>query len=475
VKAVKAHVRSRRVVLGIVVVLVLTTSGGLQSAASGDGGLGRLRGHSGVINVRASEGGFPVNETPIVVSPVDGRDVMTAGNDYNCGSTEGVFTSSDGGATFRHHCLPVVGPGGCGDPSVAYDLQGDAFVTAIADCDHRSGSIYMQRSADNGETWGAIRLAVPPLFPGGLTDKDWLEIDTNRASPYAGSMYLSITQINRRFSRNLISVSRSRDGGHTWTTVPVSPVQVIPEQVEWSDLAISRDGTVSVTWLQCEGRGRLSACAGTRGDLEVSRSTDGGRTWSRPVTIATPRLAPPGPTCFFGCLPNTIEDLSEIPVIAADPRGGPHGGRLYVAFYTRGTFLRVMVSTSRDGGQTWGSPVPVAPPGTPGDEFFAWLSVSRAGTVGVSWLDRRDDDADLRYAAYAAFSEDNGSTFGENRRLATRLSNPNDDGFGGFFMGDYTGNAWGRGGRFFAAWMDTRDGATSQDWVGLVHAGRGLG
>jgi hypothetical protein len=191
------------------------------------------------------------------------------------------------------------------------------------------------------------------------------------------------------------------------------------------------------------------------------------------VTIATPRLAPAGPTCFYGCLPNTIEDLSEIPVIAADPRGGPHGERLYVAFYTRRRFLRVMVSTSRNGGRTWGLPVPVAAPGTPGDEFFPWLSVSRRGTVGVSWLDRRDDVANLRYAAYATFSDDGGSTFGPNRRLATRSSDPNDDGFGGFFMGDYTGNAWGPDGSFVAAWMDTRNGKTSQDWVSLDFPGKG--
>jgi hypothetical protein len=309
-------------------------------------------------------------------------------------------------------------------------------------------------------------MAVPPLFPNGLTDKDWLEIDTNRTSPYAGSMYMSITQVDRKSMHTVIAVSRSTDRGHTWTTTPVGDVRTFPEQVQWSDLAIAPDGTVSVTWLHCVGKGRLLACAGTRGRLEVSRSTDGGRTWSRPVTIAKPQLAPAGRTCFYGCLPNTIEDLSEIPVIAADPRTGPHGGNLYVAFYTMRTFLRVMVSTSRDGGRTWGAPVRVAAPATRGDEFFPWLSVSRSGTVGVSWLDRRDDPANLRYATYEAFSDDGGSSFGPNRRLATRSSDPNDDGFGGFFMGDYTGNAWSPDGRFLAAWMDTRDGETSQDWVG---------
>jgi hypothetical protein len=170
---------------------------GIGSGALGPAQEVTQRGPGGLVNVRASEGGFPVNETPIVVSPADPRNVLTGGNDYNYRSGEGFFTSGNGGITFRRHCMPVVGAGGCGDPTVGYDLHGTAFIAAISDCDHRSGSIYLQRSRDNGRTWSPIRLAVPPLFRGGLTDKDWLEIDTNRTSPYAGSMYLSITQVDR--------------------------------------------------------------------------------------------------------------------------------------------------------------------------------------------------------------------------------------------------------------------------------------
>src|SRR5205823_1893396 len=130
---------------------------------------------------------------------------------------------------------------------------------------HRSGSIYLQRSSDNGKTWSTIRLAVPPLFPGGLTDKDWLEIDTNPTSPHAGAMYLSITQVDRQSMHTVISVSRSNDRGRTWTTVPIGPIRTFPQQVQWSDLAIERDGTLVVTWLHCTGHGPLQACAGTLG------------------------------------------------------------------------------------------------------------------------------------------------------------------------------------------------------------------
>jgi hypothetical protein len=428
---------------------------------------------SGVwINVRASEGKLPANETPIVVSPVDSRDVMTGANDYNCKSSTGFYTSSDGGHTFLTHCFPVVGEGGCGDPGVAYDLHGNAFVSTISDCDHLSGSIYLQKSTDNGVTWRHPRLAVPPVFKGGLTDKDWLEIDNNRTSPRVGTMYISTTEVDKTLQKSFIAVSRSTDGGRTWTTARVTHVYVYPEQVQWSDLAIDGNGTVYVTWLHCVGAGRRGFCAGTKGVLEVSKSTDGGKTWSMPATIAVAQLAPAGRTCFYGCLPNTIEDLSEIPVIAADTSNGPHRGNLCVAFYyASGKWLRVAVATSTDGGKTWSDRVRVAPPGTRGDEFFPWLTVGPTGTLGVSWLDRRDDPENLRYAEYATFSSSGGVRFGKDRRVATALSNPNDDGQGGFFMGDYTGNAWGPDGKFYAAWMDTRNRRTAQDFVGFRRKG----
>ena len=81
-------------------------------------------------------------------------------------------------------------------------------------------------------------------------------------------------------------------------------------------------------------------------------------------------------------------------------------------------------------------------------------------------MDRRDDPENLRYAEYATFSSERRRPLRKGPRVATGLSNPNNDGFGGFFMGDYTGNAWGPDGRFYAAWMDTRNRETAQDLVG---------
>jgi len=73
-------------------------------------------------NVQASEGGLPVNEDPIAVNPVNSKQLLTGGNDYNCPSLQGFFASGDGGSTWSHTCMnSLPGYGGDGDPGVAYD------------------------------------------------------------------------------------------------------------------------------------------------------------------------------------------------------------------------------------------------------------------------------------------------------------------------------------------------------------------
>ena len=84
-------------------------------------------------NKQASEGGAPVNETPIAVDPNNHKHLLTGGNDYNCSaSTQGFFASSNGGTSWNHTCMGTLpGQSGLGDPGVAYDLNHTAFISGI--------------------------------------------------------------------------------------------------------------------------------------------------------------------------------------------------------------------------------------------------------------------------------------------------------------------------------------------------------
>ncbi len=416
-------------------------------------------------NVDASEGGSnPVNEDPIAVNPNNSSQWITGGNDYNCGSVQGFFATSDNGSTFTRNCLKTLtSKVGAGDPVVGYDLTDNVYIGGIdANSSFTTGQIVIAKSTDGGVTFPAPHAAVSSLS-GGLTDKEWMEVDTNTSSPFAGDIYISLTDFAPS-NASQITVSHSTDGGATFHTVKVGTAANIPAVNQFTDLAVAKDGTVYVSYINCPGTGSTGDCGGTTSTILVSKSTDGGVTWSTPVRAATIKLAPDTCGAYYGCLPNTFERVSDIPVIAVDDSAGATAGRVYIAFYTwTGAFMSVRVTSSKDGGATWSAQVPVAPPSDIHDQFFPWVNVDSRGLVGVTFLDRRNDTSNLKYQAFVAISKNGGASF-INKSIATVQSNPNNDGFGGGFMGDYTGNAW-NGKSLLASWMDTRTNV-SQDEVG---------
>lgn len=413
-------------------------------------------------NVQASGGTNVANEDPIASNPKNASQLLTGANDYSCPTLQGFYASSDGGSTWTRTCLPSVGSG-LGDPTVGYDLVGNTFAGGIQTSSQQD--IVVAKSTNNGTTWGTPAIAVTPTISGGSTDKDWLQIDTTSTSPHANCLYLSNTQFNSSGSNSQISVSHSCDHGATWKIVTVDPVQTSVID-QFSDLAIAKNGTVYVSWQRCPPNGAAGDCGGTVANMMISKSTDGGNTWSTPVTMATTTLAPDACSCaFYGSLPNTNERISNIPVIGIDNSSGKNAGHLYGVYYTwTGTQLKVLVAHSANG-TTWSAGVPVAPSSATHDQFFPWLNVAANGEVAVTWLDRRNDPANLKYDAYATGSTNGGTSFLGNIKLTSVMSNPLNDGFGGSFMGDYTGNTVA-GSTLYASWMDMRNGSFSQDFVG---------
>ncbi len=418
-------------------------------------------------NIQASTGTNIANEDPIAVNPRNAQQLLTGANDYNCPTYQGFYASSDGGSTWNHTCLPSLpGGSGLGDPMVGYDRLGNTFAGGIG-IGSPGQVIVVSRSRDNGTTWSTPVAAALQTIAGGAADKGWLEVDTNFGSPHVNRLYISATQFDSTGYNSQISVSHSCNRGVSWTTVAVDAEQFYPTAVDqFSDLAIGKDGTVYVSWMRCPANGPTGDCGGTTVQMLVSKSTDGGTTWSTPVVSATPKLAPDTCNAFYGCLPNTYERVSNIPAVAIDNSAGTRAGYLYVVYYSwTGKQMKVYVTHSTDGGATWSAGVPVAPFSANKDQFFPWINVSIRGSIGVTWLDRRNDPNNVSYDAYAAFSANGGTSFQVNQKLSSAMSNPFADGFSGGFMGDYTGNAWA-GATLFASWMDSRNGAFMQDEVG---------
>ena len=419
-----------------------------------------------VNNQQASEGGEPVSDTPISANPDNLDQLLTGGMDYNCSQLAAFYFSRDGGSTWNVHCSDVLSsfPEGLGNPGVAFDLKNVAYITAAKSSASGAGVVAIQKSANQGSTWTTIRAAVIAAL-GGLVDKPWMAIDDTAASPRANAIYISSTQFNAAGTQSEIFVAHSTNGGNTFTNVAASPISTLPKVVQFSNLAAAADGTVYVAWLSCTANGPTGNCGGTKANLLFAKSTDGGATWSRQAVMASAQLAPDACSCaFYGSLPNTSEPMSDIPVLAVDNTPGSRGGTIYVAYYTwTGQFMQVNVISSSDGGAMWSAPAHPAPPSDTHDQFFPWISVSATSKAGVTWLDRRNDPANLLYESFSGNSSD-GVHF-SNLQLASEPSNPLNDGFGGTFLGDLAGNVWTQK-TLYTTWPDTRTGVNAQNEAG---------
>lgn len=410
---------------------------------------------------QASEGGAEVANAPIVSDLLNPEHLLLGSNDANCQFDLSAYISVNSGSSWNLTCF-VEGIGlysPAGPPLIGYDRNQTAYFASVyRHFGYQQELVGIQWSSD-GINWSrpvtALKQLTQPAYP-------WLAIDTNVTSPYVNTIYISA--VAETSSAAQLYVSHSADGGNSWQQVAVAPPQTGQEQDTYTNITVGGDGTVYLVWVYCVSNA-TSYCGNDRAFVVLSASRDGGNTWSKPVPISELTIIP-----GMDLLPNTNIGMPFYPVIGVDNSSSHYAGNLYAAMWTwTGTYMRVQVVHSADGGTTWSKPVPVAPPSANHDQFFPWLSVSPTGLVGVTWLDRRNDPNNVDYQAFATISTDGGQSFRANIQLTTMFSNPNNNGYpAGLWMGNYTGNSWAGSNYFIAAWMDSSNGVDMQDVVGGI-------
>ena len=141
--------------------------------------------------------------------------------------------------------------------------------------------------------------------------------------------------------------------------------------------------------------------------MALSKSTDGGRTWSSALAIPfSYDNARGGPANAYSQLAVTREGSLHI-VYNVNPKPD-------IANYSE-----VFHRASYDGGRTWTEAKSVgdADPNLYAGQYFPNLSVAPNGRIDVAWFDTRDTPGMRSNDVYYSYSTDDGRTWSKNQRI----------------------------------------------------------
>jgi len=446
------------------------------------------------------------NETTVAISSANPAIVAVGANDYRMVTVFGdvwfgFYVSADGGATWFNTMVPgfpsdtsAAGLGSplknldaSGDPVARFDATGNLYLAGIAfnrnfdqpdrpvdnlvyvaKYNYTPGSLggtSTPNSAANPPNFtyagttvvdrGAVGFAVPGVigFAGIFTDKEWMEIDLNSASPCSGNIYVAHTNFHGAFGNSPIMFSRSTDGGATFSpplSISTGGASGTPNN-QGADIAVAPDGTIYVAY-EAFQRGAQGGST-----ISIVKSTDCGKHWRQPVLVAGAISDPQAPGVAF-----------RTPTFAFVATDDVNPNIVYVAYQNFvGSDYDIYAQRSTDGGATWGAPVQVNEDPGGRHQIFPTIEVSH-GALHVAWYDFRnsatsDNEAlDVYYACtncagnvYPAFSH--------NVRVTDVSHNGNCLLFGGgtaAFHGDYIelDARWdGANHIVHVAWADNRD------------------
>lgn len=368
------------------------------------------------------------SETSLAYNPVTGT-VCASFNDSYHGVTQGTgFTgfsrSTDGGATFTDQ--GAVGAGSGGDPSLVWREADGNFYNAVL----QSGGLAVYRSDDDCQTFTFLSQVVT-----GGDDKEIMAVD-NSGGAHDGTLYIAWTDFN---AGSQIYETHSTDGGVTWSPQQALSAPGVDVQGAWPTVA--PNGDVFIGWLAWIGSGFPDGDV----EIQISRSTDGGATFSPltpPVTGQdNPRDGVATANCGRPALNGNIRYLPS-PQLAVGTDGALHVVYSYDPDgFGAGDVVDVFYRRSTDKGATWDPEVRINDDATTNDQYFPTLSVSPTNIVSVAWYDRRLDGSNFLQDYYHRFSFDGGSTFEPSVRLSD-VSTPIylDPSLAACYHGDYDQN-----------------------------------
>jgi hypothetical protein len=418
----------------------------------------------------SSFGGFTQSETStarcgntVVVGYNDSGSVFETPYFYSGTggqSFSGASYSTNGGASFTD--IGPINPGPNtynflgGDPGVNCADAHTFYYSQIFDYYDSSfnpwAAISVNTSTDGGKIWGDPVAAISKSAYYHLLDKPWSTIDpSNHKRMFVSYTDFDYTQTNdcgtNYPGRTAIEFVESDDGGVTWSATPTVAIEVCGNAgVQGSQLAVSSKGTLYISWVNLGSNFPYGPRA-----IQVSSYSSG--TLSAPVTVEG--AIQPGGDSYY--LQGEFRDFLDM-AMAIDHSGTATDGILYITwadgrdktvpdplaiqgFYA---YDDVLVRTSFDGGNTWGSAAKVnsdiqSRVGSGHDHFQSGIAVDNRGYVAVCYYDRRADNENFAIRRHCGESTNNGFTWtdGDIGMAGFAPTHGNDVFINPIYMGDY--------------------------------------
>ena len=295
------------------------------------------------------------------------------------------------------------------DASVAYDLKHGVWI--INTIPIASGvDVAVNRSTDGLHWDNPIFVSRP-----GNADKNWINCDNTPTSPYYGNCYVG-------WDNPEIQMSTSSDGGLTWSAP--QPTQGGDEGISVNPV-IQPNGNVIVGFADYEG------------GMSAFMSTNGGKTWTAAIQLASaPSHGEDGDLRSAGLPSTAIDGAGTVYVSWPDCR-----------FESGCSANDIVYSTSSDGIH-WSavSRIPSDPIGSGVDHFIHGLGINpktsgNTAQLGVTYYYYPVSNCGNSCTLFAGWSQssDGGATWTAGRQLSQGMQLtwlPNT--FSGVMVADYT-------------------------------------